>query len=546
MEVEQVPAEPLRGGGGAGHARATRASARLAGAAAGRCGVGVAAAGGERAATKLELGAAAAAAAAGETGLAAADAFLNLDHGAVEDAAVSADAARAAGLALGAYKQWQRAQAVHISLREARQRAERERRASLDSAASLAASAAAAAPAPPAPAPLPTPPAEASNPRHELTPDFEYGFGAILDADLDVGLDGTLGQPLDGFDAVWQDVAVDGAAVGTAPTVTEDVDWVRAIAGAPFAADDAFETGDAVELPVRLASPPPSPPQLPLGTALPLDQPESHHNAPSRAAAPTAATADTVNPGSVDIQALRLKAAAAKARAAAAAKAASAAADRARAMIEVVSGAEVLEARAADTLKPEHASGPMLTSPAAAIGSDAPLTPAATEAEAGDVSVTPTAPPLQAVVRHTPSEASYAHWQSGDTADSGAPASMFERAEGKRKPKAVRRFGDALGGAVATVLLDEVPPPPAKRQKVKTDVKAERTPLASVAGSISPEDGPRRGCLYCHRQHTPQWRLGPTGPKTLCNACGVRWMKSLRGKATFALTLPENAANEGP
>ncbi|XP_076937741.1 GATA transcription factor 7-like [Bidens hawaiensis] len=30
-------------------------------------------------------------------------------------------------------------------------------------------------------------------------------------------------------------------------------------------------------------------------------------------------------------------------------------------------------------------------------------------------------------------------------------------------------------------------------------------------------------CTHCHVQKTPQWRTGPLGPKTLCNACGVRF-----------------------
>lgn len=32
-----------------------------------------------------------------------------------------------------------------------------------------------------------------------------------------------------------------------------------------------------------------------------------------------------------------------------------------------------------------------------------------------------------------------------------------------------------------------------------------------------------RKCLHCGTQKTPQWRAGPMGPKTLCNACGVRF-----------------------
>ncbi len=32
-------------------------------------------------------------------------------------------------------------------------------------------------------------------------------------------------------------------------------------------------------------------------------------------------------------------------------------------------------------------------------------------------------------------------------------------------------------------------------------------------------------CNYCKTHVTPQWRCGPDGPRTLCNACGVRWGK---------------------
>ncbi|KAK7283527.1 hypothetical protein RIF29_13097 [Crotalaria pallida] len=33
----------------------------------------------------------------------------------------------------------------------------------------------------------------------------------------------------------------------------------------------------------------------------------------------------------------------------------------------------------------------------------------------------------------------------------------------------------------------------------------------------------QRRCSHCQVQKTPQWRTGPLGPKTLCNACGVRY-----------------------
>nr|URY20121.1 blue light receptor WC2 [Flammulina filiformis] len=35
-------------------------------------------------------------------------------------------------------------------------------------------------------------------------------------------------------------------------------------------------------------------------------------------------------------------------------------------------------------------------------------------------------------------------------------------------------------------------------------------------------------CITCGRTDSPEWRKGPLGPKTLCNACGLRWAKSQR------------------
>ncbi|KAH8956721.1 hypothetical protein BDL97_07G057200 [Sphagnum fallax] len=41
--------------------------------------------------------------------------------------------------------------------------------------------------------------------------------------------------------------------------------------------------------------------------------------------------------------------------------------------------------------------------------------------------------------------------------------------------------------------------------------------------SSSQQDGEVLRCTHCQTQRTPQWRTGPMGPKTLCNACGVRY-----------------------
>lgn len=46
-------------------------------------------------------------------------------------------------------------------------------------------------------------------------------------------------------------------------------------------------------------------------------------------------------------------------------------------------------------------------------------------------------------------------------------------------------------------------------------------PKAPPAGGVGASIG--RRCQHCLADKTPQWRGGPMGPKTLCNACGVRY-----------------------
>ncbi|KAG4980956.1 hypothetical protein JHK84_034540 [Glycine max] len=61
--------------------------------------------------------------------------------------------------------------------------------------------------------------------------------------------------------------------------------------------------------------------------------------------------------------------------------------------------------------------------------------------------------------------------------------------------------------------------------KVKKQRKKDLSLLSDVemTRSSSPESGPPRKCMHCEVTKTPQWREGPMGPKTLCNACGVRY-----------------------
>ncbi|CAA6655390.1 unnamed protein product [Spirodela intermedia] len=85
-------------------------------------------------------------------------------------------------------------------------------------------------------------------------------------------------------------------------------------------------------------------------------------------------------------------------------------------------------------------------------------------------------------------------------------------------------------------VLDGAPPPPPPsalalqwaagrersrgHQRRRRDLRALRGKSPEQAAHASRE---KRRCWHCATEETPQWRAGPEGPKTLCNACGVRY-----------------------
>ncbi|CAO2173756.1 unnamed protein product, partial [Urochloa humidicola] len=50
---------------------------------------------------------------------------------------------------------------------------------------------------------------------------------------------------------------------------------------------------------------------------------------------------------------------------------------------------------------------------------------------------------------------------------------------------------------------------------------------SEIDGIVVVEKGVR-GCVECRATTTPMWRSGPTGPRSLCNACGIRYRKKRR------------------
>lgn len=57
-----------------------------------------------------------------------------------------------------------------------------------------------------------------------------------------------------------------------------------------------------------------------------------------------------------------------------------------------------------------------------------------------------------------------------------------------------------------------VSPPPTKRRATSLLVSSRLTARPTE-------------CQQCHTTTTPEWRRGPLGPRTLCNACGLRYAK---------------------
>lgn len=80
----------------------------------------------------------------------------------------------------------------------------------------------------------------------------------------------------------------------------------------------------------------------------------------------------------------------------------------------------------------------------------------------------------------------------------------------------------------------------AQEQRFQSEAEAKRNDSVHVSeegqgGFAGPEPKKRRGraaapgrCHSCNRAETPEWRRGPDGARTLCNACGLHYAKLTR------------------
>ncbi|GAM21650.1 hypothetical protein SAMD00019534_048250 [Acytostelium subglobosum LB1] len=98
----------------------------------------------------------------------------------------------------------------------------------------------------------------------------------------------------------------------------------------------------------------------------------------------------------------------------------------------------------------------------------------------------------------------------------------------------------------AAAKLSSSPPSSSMTSAPKTKTQIKPSSKGNFSGEVFfddiSQDKPRRRrrtvysakrnlkCEYCHVTETPEWRRGPNGDHTLCNACGLHYAKSLKKK----------------
>ncbi|KAK9907023.1 hypothetical protein M0R45_002520 [Rubus argutus] len=106
-------------------------------------------------------------------------------------------------------------------------------------------------------------------------------------------------------------------------------------------------------------------------------------------------------------------------------------------------------------------------------------------------------------------------WQSNKDAFHAVETRMLSNAQQQNH----RVSASGVEAGIGKSLLRSMP----ARKCKKNSAKVKNKP-----GRLCPEDSAKvkrieRECTHCGITQTPQWRHGPLGRMTLCNACGVRY-----------------------
>ncbi|KAJ0971584.1 hypothetical protein J5N97_019543 [Dioscorea zingiberensis] len=90
-----------------------------------------------------------------------------------------------------------------------------------------------------------------------------------------------------------------------------------------------------------------------------------------------------------------------------------------------------------------------------------------------------------------------------------------------------------------------------RRRKTAENPPGRELAMASLSHPTSPPSEELKTCADCRTSMTPLWRKGPDGPKSLCNACGIRYRRKKPmgneggGSKLKAMKSSKNGAKEG-
>ncbi|KAL6080018.1 GATA-type domain-containing protein [Balamuthia mandrillaris] len=71
------------------------------------------------------------------------------------------------------------------------------------------------------------------------------------------------------------------------------------------------------------------------------------------------------------------------------------------------------------------------------------------------------------------------------------------------------------------------PSTPGRSSSASPPLRTSPSPTRSASLGSSPFS---KSCTECGTFHTPEWRRGPLGPRSLCNACGLRYFRLCKKK----------------
>jgi hypothetical protein len=103
------------------------------------------------------------------------------------------------------------------------------------------------------------------------------------------------------------------------------------------------------------------------------------------------------------------------------------------------------------------------------------------------------------------------------------------------KMKITRKMGEPSSGVTGGAATTVAPKKPRRRPAQAYEDHGHGGAMGQAFGVI-------RVCSDCNTTKTPLWRSGPCGPKSLCNACGIRQRKARRAMMASGLPASPNAA----